>query len=113
MGFNARFDPYSVSDGEVPVTMHADWTATPDSGEPTGPNLWHMAVYGNSRSDGSDPDKRGYTGNVLTPKKAKTSLVSGGVMTIDDIRFNFNMAGMISVHLFLKLYFLSLYSASL
>lgn len=87
---NVNFEPFA-SDG--PVTANMGLTSTPESGVPTGPNLWHFAVYGSSQSDGSGSTKFGYTGNVLTPKQAKTSLVPGGTMNINGIRFNFNMGG--------------------
>lgn len=90
LDMNVNFEPFA-SDG--PVTANMGLTSTPESGVPTGPNLWHFAVYGSSQSDGSGSTKFGYTGNVLTPKQAKTSLVPGGTMNINGIRFNFNMGG--------------------
>ncbi|XP_041460889.1 uncharacterized protein LOC121412045 [Lytechinus variegatus] len=83
---------YPLTTGEVKVTMDATMGFTANSGVPSGPGLWHMAVYGSREDSDSTHDKFGYTGNVLTPKQAKTRIAPGRSTTISGISFRMDMS---------------------
>nr|XP_054775629.1 uncharacterized protein LOC129284221 [Lytechinus pictus] len=83
---------YPQTTGEVKVTMDATMGFTANSGVPSGPGLWHMAVFGSREDSDSTHDKFGYTGNVLTPKQAKTRIAPGRSTTISGISFRMDMS---------------------